>query len=63
MIEKRRWQMRLTPSSCSLAASAPSKDFLEAATWTQLGIQSKPCGILNIGGYFDPLLNLLRTVQ
>ncbi|MGD0881490.1 MAG: TIGR00730 family Rossman fold protein [Acidimicrobiales bacterium] len=40
------------------------EEFLEAATWTQLGIQSKPCGILNIGGYFDPLLNLLdRSVD
>jgi uncharacterized protein (TIGR00730 family) len=35
------------------------EEFLEAATWTQLGIQSKPCGILNIGGYFDPLIDLL----
>jgi len=35
------------------------EEFFEAATWTQLGIQSKPCGILNIGGYFDPLIDLL----
>jgi len=39
-------------------------EFFEAATWTQLGIQSKPCGILNIGGYFDPLIDLLdRSVD
>ena len=35
------------------------EEFLEAATWTQLGIQTKPCGILNISGYFDPLIELL----
>ena len=35
------------------------EEFFEAATWTQLGIQSKPCGILNVGGYFDPLIALL----
>lgn len=35
------------------------EEFFEAATWTQLGIQSKPCGILNIDGYFDPLIDLL----
>jgi uncharacterized protein (TIGR00730 family) len=35
------------------------EEFLEAATWTQLGIQNKPCGILNISGYFDPLIALL----
>jgi len=35
------------------------EEFFEAATWTQLGIQCKPCGILNIRGYFDPLIELL----
>ncbi len=35
------------------------EEFFEAATWTQLGIQDKPCGILNVGGYFDPLIALL----
>lgn len=37
------------------------EEFLEAATWTQLGIQHKPCAILNVGGYFDPLLALFET--
>jgi uncharacterized protein (TIGR00730 family) len=27
----------------------------EMATWTQLGIQAKPLGLLNVRGYFDPL--------
>jgi uncharacterized protein (TIGR00730 family) len=31
-------------------------EFFEVVTWTQLGIHSKPCGVLNVGGYFDPLL-------
>jgi uncharacterized protein (TIGR00730 family) len=35
------------------------EEFFEAATWTQLGIQSKPCGILNVNGYFDLLIALL----
>ncbi len=40
------------------------EEFFEAATWTQLGIQSKPCGILDVGGYFDPLIQLLdRSVE
>jgi uncharacterized protein (TIGR00730 family) len=30
--------------------------FLEIVTWGQLGIHSKPCGFLNVTGYFD-LLN------
>ncbi len=30
-------------------------EFFEAATWTQLGIHAKPCGVLDVGGYFDTL--------
>lgn len=29
---------------------------LEITTWQQLGLHSKPVGILNINGYFDHLL-------
>ena len=36
-------------------------EFFEALTWTQLGIHAKPCGILNIGGFFDPLLELFEA--
>jgi uncharacterized protein (TIGR00730 family) len=36
-------------------------EFFEVVTWTQLGIHAKPCGILNVNGYFDPLLALLQT--
>jgi len=31
----------------------------EALTWSQLGIQVKPVGLLNVEGYFDPLLSFL----
>lgn len=31
-------------------------EFCEVLTWTQLRFQSKPCGILNTDGFFDPLL-------
>lgn len=34
-------------------------ELLEAATWTQLGIHAKPCGLLNIGGYWDCLVGQL----
>ncbi len=36
-------------------------EFFEVVTWTQLGIHSKPCGVLNVNGFFDPLLALLET--
>lgn len=34
------------------------EEFCEVLTWTQLGLQSKPCGILNVDGYYDALLQL-----
>ncbi|MDQ3137618.1 MAG: TIGR00730 family Rossman fold protein [Gemmatimonadota bacterium] len=33
--------------------------FFEILTWGQLGIHAKPCGILNIAGYFDALTTFL----
>ncbi|HUF48203.1 MAG TPA: TIGR00730 family Rossman fold protein [Vicinamibacterales bacterium] len=32
------------------------EEFFEILTWGQLGLHRKPCGLLNVGGYFDPLL-------
>jgi uncharacterized protein (TIGR00730 family) len=34
-------------------------ELIEAFTWTQLGIHDKPIGVLNVGGYYDPLLAFL----
>src|ERR1044072_3864817 len=34
------------------------EELCEAITWTQLGIQRKRCGVLNVGGFYDPLLAL-----
>jgi uncharacterized protein (TIGR00730 family) len=32
------------------------EEFCEAVTWTQLGLHAKPCGVLNVLGYYTPLL-------
>ena len=32
------------------------EELFEVLTWGQLGLHSKPCGLLNAGGYFDGLL-------
>lgn len=34
------------------------EEFCEVLTWKQLGLQSKPCGLLNVEGYYDYLLRL-----
>ena len=31
-------------------------EFCEILTWAQLGLHTKPCGILNVLGYYAPLL-------
>jgi uncharacterized protein (TIGR00730 family) len=31
------------------------EEIIEAITWAQLGFHAKPCGLLNVGGYFDAL--------
>lgn len=34
-------------------------ELFEVLTWNQLGIINKPIGLLNIDGFFDPLLQML----
>ena len=40
------------------------EETFEILTWAQLGLHGHPCGLLNIGGYFDALLAFLdHSVQ
>jgi hypothetical protein len=32
------------------------EEFCEIVTWAQLGLHRKPCGLLNVAGYYDPFL-------
>jgi uncharacterized protein (TIGR00730 family) len=34
------------------------EEFCEVLTWSQLGLHTKPCALLNVENYWDPLLNL-----
>ncbi len=36
------------------------EEFFEIYTWSQLGLHQKPCGILNINQYYDPLITLYQ---
>ena len=31
-------------------------ELFEMVTWTQIGVQAKPCGVLNVAGFYNPLL-------
>ena len=34
-------------------------EFFEVVTWAQLGLHRKPCGLLNVSGYYDRLIGFL----
>jgi uncharacterized protein (TIGR00730 family) len=35
------------------------EEFFEVLSWAQLGLHEKPCGLLNVAGYYDPLIRFL----
>ncbi len=35
------------------------EEFCEVLTWAQLGFHRKPCGILNVEGFYNPFLSFL----
>jgi uncharacterized protein (TIGR00730 family) len=39
------------------------EELFEMLTWAQLGMHKKPCGLLNVRGYFDQLLGFLDHAQ
>lgn len=38
------------------------EEFIEVLTWAQLGIHEKPCGLLNVNGFYDKLLEFFDHV-
>lgn len=36
------------------------EEIFEAITWQQLHLHAHPCGLLNVNGYFDSLIDFLR---
>ena len=39
------------------------EELFEALTWSQLGFHDKPCGLLNIEGFYDQLLSFLDNAS
>jgi uncharacterized protein (TIGR00730 family) len=37
------------------------EEIFEMLTWAQLGFHEKPCGLLNVATYFDPLFAFLEN--
>ncbi len=38
------------------------EELFEMLTWSQLGLHKKPIGILNLEGYYDPLIAMIQTM-
>ena len=59
MHERKALMVDLSDGFVALPGGYGTLDELcEALTWSQLGIHARPCGVLNVDGYFDALLVL-----
>ena len=57
MHERKAMMSELSEGFVALpGGSGTLEEFFEVLTWAQLGEHGKPCGLLNIAGYYDPLL-------
>ncbi len=60
MTERKARMAEISDASLALPGGLGTLDELfEVLTGTQLGLQAKPCGLLNVAGYFDSLLGFL----
>lgn len=60
MHERKALMAELSDAFIALPGGYGTLDELfEALTWTQIGLQGKPCGVLNVDGYYDSLLTML----
>jgi uncharacterized protein (TIGR00730 family) len=60
MRERKALMSELSDAALALPGGLGTfEEILEAATWSQLGIDDRPCGLLNVRGYYDPLVRLL----
>ncbi len=60
MHERKALMARLADGFIALPGGIGTfEELCEVFTWTQLGFHDKPCGVLNIAGYYDCLLEML----
>ncbi|PHM29958.1 TIGR00730 family Rossman fold protein [Xenorhabdus budapestensis] len=38
------------------------EEFSEVFTWSMIGLNSKPCGILNINNFYEPLISMINKM-
>ncbi|TRD20806.1 TIGR00730 family Rossman fold protein [Palleronia caenipelagi] len=63
MHERKKVMLMNADAVVVLPGGAGSLDeFFEVLTWRQLGLHDKPILLLNVGGYWDPLVGLVEHV-
>lgn len=63
MHERKETMAALADGFIALPGGAGTlEEIFEQWTWSQLGIHGKPCGFLNVNGYFDPLLGMIQRM-
>jgi uncharacterized protein (TIGR00730 family) len=61
MHERKKMMADLSDAFVALPGGAGTfEELFEVYTWAQLGYHQKPIGLLNVAGYYDPLLAMLR---
>ena len=64
MHERKALMARLSDGFIALPGGFGTlEEFCEAVTWTQLGVHAKPCGLLNVAGFYDGLLAFLEHAR
>jgi uncharacterized protein (TIGR00730 family) len=61
MHERKAMMMRLSSAFLTLPGGVGTfEEFFEILSWATLGLHGLPLGVLNVAGYFDPLLAMLE---
>jgi uncharacterized protein (TIGR00730 family) len=64
MHERKKMMFDLSDAFIALPGGIGTlEEIVEAFTWQQLGYHQKPVGILNVDGFFDPLLTFLSDME
>lgn len=64
MHERKAMMAELADAFITLPGGAGTmEEYFEVLTWAQIGYHTKPCALLNINGYYSPLMSLFEHMM